>query len=558
MRVKISNFFNLFFSSPWFFGLGLVGLILLYVVSNVGNNISSVSSDVWLYNFSHTQTIEGLWSEVPKNYTNEPYYLAYPILNWAAANWQVGVARFHFLALFLLTATYLVNGLVIFAFTKKWWAATLAGLLLIIPHNVFSTQIGMLNFNNVRGLGFAFPFYFLLSFYWIHFGLGHRVRNIVLAITAGALVYLYPLVGVIIVPLFVLTAAILKGKKYWREISLFFAIYLLVSSLFWYGHFTAGYTGMLNQESILSPAQANLQIEILKERFHGSLFDLEFGKLKRSAWDGLPLLVLFIGSIWWIRRRSLEITPPLKNFTSISLVFSLLMVSFTVGVEIINQILSFYGQPAFFIEHIRLLRALGFVLIGQVVVGLVVLVNAGRWGQVTAFVLALLLLFSPLSLSTPVVRPVVRTVVPTSIRTKYNLAPIVDQSDYKSFSNLEAAAIWSRDQLAPKAKIFVFDDSQWEFIFKILSKHDTNLTVKEGSVWTTAGFANSLRWYTERQNYKQKVESAGTFGEIVLFARSLEMTHMLIPRGKYEDLFKQNNFNLNTVYVNPDYRLIKL
>lgn len=553
--VKFKTFSSRIFLSKSIFIISLVFLIFLYIQNNYDNDISHISSDVWLYNFSHVQKEEGVWTSVPRNYTDEPYYLAYPILNWAASSWDSGVLRFHFLAISLLVATYVINGLVIYAVTKKWWVATLVGILLVIPHNVFSTQIGMINFNNVRGLGFAFPLYYLLSYYWIIFGINNRTANILLALIAGALVYLYPLVGVIIIPFFVLTAFIVKGKKYWKTISVFIGVYLMVSSLFWYGHLTSGHTGMLDQMVTLSSEQSTTQIEILKERFHGSLFDIEFGKIKRSIWDGLPLVIIFGLSFWMFRFKNKIIETPINQFTKISFIFTIITLTFVVSVETINQFLIHYNRPAFFIEHIRLLRALGFIMVGQSVIGLYVLSEYFQRRRLVA-VIALFLIVTPLWLSAPVVRSIVRFSIPISVREKYNLAPIVKPGVNNSFSNLQVSALWVKENSPKSSQVFVFDDYQREFIFKVLSKRDTNMTVKEGSVWVTSGFDNSVRWYEERMQYKKIVENATNFSDILDFAKSLKMTHMLIPRGKYEDLFISSGLDLKTVYQNYDYRLI--
>ena len=109
-----------------------------------------------------------------------------------------------------------------------------------------------------------------------------------------------------------------------------------------------------------------------------------------------------------------------------------------------------------------------------------------------------------------------------------------------------------------QTNIFLFDDIQNDFRFKVLSHHDTNLTNKEGNLWVTSGFDNSVRWYEERMQYKKIVEEATNFSEILNFARSLKMTHMLIPRGKYEDLFISSGLDLKTIYQNYDYRLIAI
>ncbi len=552
---NLKSFFTSNFIGKSIFILTLFLVVFTYIRVNIDNDISHISSDVWLYSFSYIQEQENIWQGVPEVYIKEPFYLAYHVLNWATAGWNEGVWRFHLLAIIILCSTYLVNGLVIFAFTKKWWVATLAGVLLVLPHNIFSTQIGALGFDNVRGVGFVFPLYLLLSFYWIHFGIEKYYQNLLLAFVAGLSVYLYPPVGIIIIPLFILTAAIVRGKNYWFKIFIFSAVYLLTSSLFWYGHFSVDHTGMLDQVSSLSQEQSLLQIEILKDRFHGSVFDIDFGKFKRSVWDGLPIIVVFFMSLWFVKIKHSEIWLPLKRFSYISVVFLVMMIIFVVGVEIINQILIYNHRPAFFIEHVRLLRALGFIMISQSVLG-VYLMSVYVKKTWLVILVSGVLLVSPLWVSASAVRFAVRMVVPISIREEYNLAPVQSVSQVKSFSNLQLSALWVDRTLAKTDKIFLFNDSQQEFIFKVLSKRDTNMTVKEGSVWVTSGFDNSVRWYEERMQYKKIVENATNFSDILDFAKSLKMTHMLIPRGKYEDLFISSGLDLKTIYQNYDYRLI--
>ena len=204
------------------------------------------------------------------------------------------------------------------------------------------------------------------------------------------------------------------------------------------------------------------------------------------------------------------------------------------------------------------MRLTGFLLVGQSVF-VVFCLGWIKGYKFFAGVVMALLICTPLVFSAPLIRFTVRHFVPENIREKYNLAPIVPASSVNSFENLQDIAVWSRDNLnSTTTKIFVFNEFQKEFMFKVISRHETNLTTKEGSIWVTSGFENSLYWYEERINYEKNVDEATDFSEILAFANSLSSTHMLIPRGKYEDLFVESGMKLDTIYKNYDYRLVEL
>lgn len=546
------------------FILFLIVLLLfigLFIYSNININEGDISSDVWLYQYS---VIRGIEKEIspdsyfPENYTNEKYYLAYPIMYYLNPGFMAGMINYFILALFILILIYLINGLIVKKVFNSWILAIAAGALSLIPRYVFLTHIGMLNFRNFRGLSFAFPFYFLLSHYWLIYGIKSRTKNVLLAILASSLVYLYPPVGVFIIPIYILTALFIYKKKYLKEVVIFSLIYIILSSLFFVGHFSNPSSGMLDNEDILTEEQLALQAEIFDYRVPGgTLRIIDFGTLKRSVWDGLPLLLVFISSIYLVRKYKNKLSNEQNTFSKINFSFSVILIMFVVLIEIINLVLYKNNLPPFFAEHLRLLRALGFLWIAQSILVLYIIfykLNRKKFAVALFIVLSL----SPLYFSAPLIRYTVRLVVPESIRIKFNLAPIVEGEPI-NYNNLSEIALWTRDNLPLNiTKIFVFNDFQNEFRFKVLSRHDTNMTIKEGSVWVTSGFVNSQKWYNERMEYKKIVEPADNFMSIVDFARQIGSTHMLIPKGQYETLFLKEENNFDTLYQNTDYRLIKL
>jgi len=546
-------------NSLGFFLLILLTFIVFHLVSYSSANLGDLSSDIWMVQYVMIQEQESSWAYVPPFYNQERFYLAYPLFYFLNPGLTNNLLSYHIVMVLLICITYLVTGLVFKKIFNNWIIATLGGLLFLIPHFIFPTRIGLLGFQNFRGLGFSFPFYALLSYYWIIYGLNNKYKNILLAILAAVSVYVYPPFGVIIVPIFIASALIISGKTKLLQIIIFVLVYLLGSSLFWYGHFSNPNSRMTDNESSLSNVELQLQSDIIAYRIpDSSLRGSDFGVIKRSIWDGGLLVVIFLFSLLLFNKSKPILNESQRRFFWMSIVVLSVLLFFIFGVEIVNWVRFTNGSPPIFIEHWRLMRVSGFILIGQSVFLVFCLYwTKIKYYKIMAVIVSLALILTPLSMSAPLVRLVVRSFVPETIRIKYNLAPIVLPTSTRFFTNLQDSAVWTKNYLPHNTtKIFVFSELQEDFIFKVMSRHETNLTNKEGSIWITSGFDNSVRWYEERMQYKKIVENATNFSDILDFAKSLKMTHMLIPRGKYEDLFISSGLDLKTVYQNYDYRLI--
>ncbi|PLX26219.1 hypothetical protein C0580_00295, partial [Candidatus Parcubacteria bacterium] len=313
-------------------------------------------------------------------------------------------------------------------------------------------------------------------------------------------------------------------------------------------------------EAHLTAEQLALQAEIVDYRIpDGSLRGIDFGTLKRSIWDGLPLLLVFLASIYLLKRFRERLSKEQFTLGKINILFTIILVLFIALVEVVNFVLHKKGMPPVFMEHLRLMRVIGFLWIGQAVLFVYILykkLNKKAW----AIFVSLVLLLGPIHFSAPIVRSITRVVVPESIRDKFNLAPVVAEEELRDFSTLLDVAYWSKENLVKgEAKIFVFDDFQNEFKFKILSQRDTNLTKKEGSAWITSSFDNSVFWYEQRLKYDEIVKDAENFDEVLVFAKELGSTHILLPRGKYADLYDASEVdNVSVLYSNYDYRILKI
>ncbi len=555
--------FKHFFSSPFlFFGILLVYL-LVYVYFNIAADIGVLSSDVWGYQFLELQERYEFWSNVPSSYNQSEYYLGFPLFYYLNPGLEFGLAGYHILAVVTIVLTYVVTGLITYRLVKSWPLASLAGLLVLIPRFIFPTRIGLLDLSLLRGNVLASPFYVLLSYYWIIFGLNSRWQNITLATIGGLLVYIYPPAGIISLGIFILTGLILRGRECWPRLLSFVAVYFLISAPFWANHFSNTQTSMLDPGQILTPVQIAEQLEIIKLKFSGGFLASawsggDFADIKRSLWDESLLLLISIWTAGWVWRRGGDLPPKLKLISLVSVTTVLLTILMIISVEVLNYWSIRNGGLPMFVDHLRPMRAVGFVLMIQSVFGLYLI---GRFLKHSwlAIVLAGLLVITPLRFSAPLVRLVVRATIPESIRVQYNLAPVVIDAGQRLFTNLQSAAWWARLNLDPEqTKFFVFDDFQNDFRFKVLSRLDTNLTGKEGNLWVTTGYQNSMRWYRERQNYELVTKTAKSFSEIFSLARELNSTHMLIPRGRYWDLFERSDEPLEILYQNSDYKIIKL
>ena len=548
---------------PVFFFAVLLFLCSFYIYENKLATIGELSSDVWGYQFLEMQERFQYWEDVPPSYNQSELYIGFPLLYYLSPSLENGVVGYHILAVIIITLTFLITGLVGRDLFGSWFFAAILASLMIIPRFVFPTRIGLLDIGVVRGSILAMPFYILLSYWWIIKGLNRPKVNIILAAVAGLTVYLYPPSGVITVGSFILTALLVRGREMLKPIIVFIAVYSLVVSPFVLNHLFSPNTGMLDESKVLSTVEEKFQSEIIQYKFRGSGFlrTVDIADIKRSVWDETIILILFLASLYllWRSRKDKDQLHWFYQFTAITAGVSLITISFSVVVEIANWWAVVQGKIPFFVDHLRPLRIVGVVLLAQSVALITIVSRKYRYGQVVAIVIVLLLIITPIRFFAPVIRTIVRSIIPESVRITYNLAPIVPPEDVRTFSNAAAAATFAREELEPaETKIFVFNDMQNDFRFKILSRHDTNLTNKEGNLWVTTGLDNSRRWYNERMLYKKYVDQAESFSGIEIFAQSLGMTHMLIPRGKYENLFQSSNLHNKTLYQNDDYRLIEL
>jgi len=548
------------FNSKYFF----VFVLLIYLAINFAltykSGLDSVSSDVWMNNYVMMQKVDNVWSYQPDYYSQQELYLAFPLLYYVNPGFSNGVWPYHIIGFILIIVTYLISGLVIKKVFNNWWLAALGAFLCVVPRFILPTRIGIMGLGNVRGNAFVYPLYLLLSYYWLIYGLKDKRKNIYLAIVAGLSVYLYPPVGLIIVGIFILTGLLLYRKKYLKEIINFGIIYLLVASPFLLNHFMNPGTSMLDAGADLSSDDSLLQLEIVKYRFEANAFlsSIDLARIKRGLWDGFILAITFFGSILFYRKYWDIIKDKYKQLVKISLTFFILMIIFVLSVELMNYVASINNKPPIFVEHLRLMRALGFIFIMQFIF-VVYLLYYKLNKKLLALLITLLIVVTPIQFFAPVIRVGVRAIIPESIRLKYNLAPVVEEEATK-FPNLYDIAIWSKNNLNDdNVKVFVFDDFQNEFRFKILSRLDTNLTAKEGNMYVTSNFDDSRTWYEERTMYNDIVESAENFSQILDFAKDLNCNYMLLPKGKYEDLYEASGIDTTEVlYSNYDYKVLKI
>lgn len=554
---KIVRFFN----SGYFFVLILLIFIGFFLGKNQQATVDSLSSDVWMYQYVMVQQEQSQpWSDVPPLFNQEKYYLAYPILYALNPGLDYSLNNYFILAILIIIATYLINGLILKKIFGSWWLATLGAILLLIPRYIYPTNIGFFDFRNLRGLALVFPLYYLLGYYWPIYGLMDKKKNILLALVAAFSVYLYPPFGVMLVPLFVLTSLILYRKKYLKQIIIFILFFLLGSSLFIYGHFSNPYSGQTDVRENLTLEQQKLQAEIIDYRVADiSLADSDLGTTKRSIWDGWPLLGFFLLAIFLYKRQRDKLNDEQQKLFKINIIFTVALLLFIFGVDAFNAYLYNQGRPPFLIEHVRMMRALGFFGIGQAMLVIFILAKVLQ-KKSWAILASLVLLVLPIVFFAPILRVTARQLVPLSIRQKYNLAPVVKQLAENNFTELKDIALWSRYNLdSDSTKVLVFEDNHYGFKFKLLSRLNTNLTSKEGALFYSSSFANAERWYKERQYFEAASGQAKDFSGIIKLARDLQCNYILLGPGKASDLLV--DFNLDKaeiLYSNKDYKLLKL
>src|SRR3989344_2064084 len=547
-------------NNPIFFVVVLILYCFLYILFNYGTTLGSLSSDVWGYQFLEIQEKFQYWKDIPPSYNQSEYYLAFPLFYLLSPALEHGVLGYHVGALVIIIATFLITGVISKKFFGNWFAATFASLLVLIPRFVFPTRTCLLDVGSFRGNILALPFYILLCYYWIIYGLHKPRQNILLAICAGILVYLYPPAGIITVGTCIITALIIYKKEKIKQVLIFSMVYLLVASPFLVNHFANPNTGMLDETQVLERTEIVEQSEIVQYKFRGSGFlnTVEFGEVKRAIWDETLLVLVFVVSLGLIVRKKIPADDSFYSITKITSWFVFITIFFIAVIEIVNTFMIGRGSLPIFIDHLRTMRAVGIILLFQAVAFIVFITGKGKMRNILAGIIVFLLILMPIRFSAPFIRNVVRVMVPNDIRTKYNLAPVVLAEDVLFYKNIEDISLWARVNLDEDVKIFVFNDTQNEFRFKVLSHHNTNLTSKEGNLWVTSGFENSKRWYEERKRYEEVVNNAKTFREIADFAKELDCTHILIPRGKFLDLYNSSKQKIGEIiYENQDYTIVE-
>ena len=320
-----------FLNSKYLFIFGLLLLLSFYAYKNWHTDVSHVSSDVWAYQMIISQDKNDFWDYVPPDYKNSNYYLTYNILYYLSPEFESGVLGYHLMAALIIILTYLISGLIIKKIFNSWLLATFGALLCVIPRFIFPTRIGILDVSNVRGNSFVFPFYFLLSYYWIIYGIKNKMVNILLGGVAGFLVYIYPLVGSVVISFYVLTALLIYRKKYFKNIVSFCLSYLLVSLPFWSNFLFNPEAGMLNVTSGLTADDMKLQGEIVRYRFQANAFlsTIDIARVKRSIWDGFVLLGIFFSSLFFYKKYFSQLREKYRLTFKVSTIFIFLMIVFS-------------------------------------------------------------------------------------------------------------------------------------------------------------------------------------------------------------------------------------
>lgn len=539
-----------------FFCSVLLLLAGYYTVHNAGVEINALSSDVWSYQMMEIQSRLHVWSDIPPSYNQSEWYIAFPLFYLLNPGLEGSLVPYHALAVFLIVLIYTINGAVIYKIFKTWWLAAVVPALLIIPRYVFPTRIGLLSLEQLRANVLVFPFYLLLTYYWILYGISDRRKNIALGILSGLCIYLYPPTAITTALFGVIAAFLVHGKKHLREIILFGSVFVAVALPFAFNHWQNENTTMI-ETAPLSTEERAIQLEAIQRAFAGNITmtSVEFEEMKRIVWDQAPMLMAFFLSLFLVWRYRDRLHPDIVTTTRISAYLFILTWGFVLSIEAANWYMVRGGNLPIFIEHLRILRGIGFITAVQL--GVCLYIVATLWRQWIAVLIAVAILLTPIYFFAPILRGIVRVVVPEEIRARYNLAPVVAPEEQKEFQLLEEAARWARASLPEDSKIFVFKDLQREFQFKVLSRHDTSSTEKEGNLWVTTGFDNTEKWISERKRYDEATGS-GSFFEIVAFARETGSTHMLLPRGEYSELFDSSDMNVRVVFENADYRILEL
>jgi hypothetical protein len=542
-----------------FFCLVLALLGGYYLHRNVPLDINSLSSDIWGYQLLELQERYHYWSEVPPSYNQSELYVAFPLFYYLNPGLQHGLLYYHVLALLLIAAIYACNGMVVYVFFKNWYIASFAGALCVIPRYIYPTQIGMFSLSQLRANALLFPLSFAFGYYWVLRGIKEPKKNIGLAVLAGLATYVYPPTAITMVLFSVITAFIIHRKKYFREIGIFCAVFALISSPFLINHFINPDTGILDAGRTLTAQEQAEENAALTRAFGGnaSIFAVEFEEMKRIAWDQTPLILLCLVSMYVVWRYRERLGKDAWDISVVSVWLAILTCGFVFSIEALNTLSLHNGGTYVFSEHLRIMRGVGFVLFMQCAVLLYALTILGR--RRLAIGIAAFVVCTPIFFFAPALRAGVRAIVPEGVRARYNLAPVVMPTEEKSFTNLVAASLWARNNLPhTDTKIFVFTEYQSEYQFKFLSRQDTTMTEKEGAIWATSGFDNSMSWYKERSEYDAVVAHATRFEDILAFARAIGATHMLLPKGHYTELYEQSPQKLRVLYANEDYRILAL
>lgn len=551
----IKKFYN-FFNTKYFFMILLLLFIGFYLLEIKNAALYDINSDTWLMQFVKTnQRDGGVWSGVPAFFHQEKYYLAYPIFYWLNPGLDGSMLGYKLLLVSLVVLVYLINGLAIKKIFNNWALASLCALLLLLPRYITPGTLGV-NFINLRGLAFSFLFALPLSYYWIIIGIKNRRENILLGFLAALSVYLYPPFGVVVVPLFILTALIIHKKRLFKPLIIFCFAYIIGSGLFWFGHFSNPNAGYLDYENNLSKEQVSLQADIIDYKINNSSFsDIQNGLITKGLFDALPLMVLFIYLIHYSNKYKNKFSDNELAFIKITWVYAIVFIAFLLIIEGINFKLGLSGRPPFFVEHIRLTRYLGMMLVAQAVYAVYVLYINNK--KFISIIFLLILLFGTYAFVFERATP--------CFNNGFNILNLKCQknnTDLTKFDNLYDISMWSRKNLPlENTKVFVFENGDYyNFYYKFLSRRDANLTRKEGNIWITSGYKNSVAWFEQMKRLIKLETQANDFSEIKNYAEELGCSHILLPPGKRLNAL-YNNYkatDLPIIYSNKDYRLLKI
>jgi hypothetical protein len=485
MKIFLKKYF------PFLIGGAFLALLILL---NIKPNYLPTGDQI-LLEYMGKQAHNNYWPENINGYVSNQIYVFSELIYYLDFLFTSAFVKYLFLFILILASTYTVLYYIFWKITKgdKVFSALAPLPFLIARFAVGGEFWGMTNISLVQGRSFYMPFFFLI-YYFTFLAIEKKSgKNIfIMGLLSALSFFAYPGGGFyipLILSLTLLLYAVLRRLQFRHIVSyvsgcIIGYIPTVLNTLF---NKDARIDGILTQyfanKDIFDVVRFN---EIVLTRLPHI-----FGKGWTRMVAELLFLFLVLGFILWRYKKTQPVasasedTTQSKNFIFFSAIFFVSTAVVTFGIPLVQKILvETLDWPYFFFEQLRSSRYLFPPLLFILSVYLYFLYKRKAYRLVLlVFVLSL---FS-FRFFQPLINNALYKTLPQDFRTKYGLAR-TNAFESSSFilsqsGTIRETAIFMRDTVDPKSKVFVVADDDLHFSFRNTSELSTNNMWKELSLF---------------------------------------------------------------------------